>query len=41
MSSVQFASVLAGLVFRANVRAIRGNDETPDDDVTLAEMGES
>jgi len=25
----------------AQGRAIRGNDETPDDDVTLAEMGEA
>jgi len=33
--------LVAGLVFRANVWAIRGNDETPDDDVTLAEMGEA
>jgi hypothetical protein len=33
--------LVAGLVFRANVWAIRGKDETPDDDVTLAEMGEA
>ena len=33
--------LVAGLVFRANVWAIRGNDEAPDDDVTLAEMGDA
>jgi hypothetical protein len=40
MSSVQFASVLAGLVFRANVWAIRGNVVTPDDDLAVVETDE-
>jgi hypothetical protein len=33
--------LVAGLIFRANVWAIRGNDETPDDDVTVTEIGEA
>jgi hypothetical protein len=33
--------LVAGLVFRTNFWAIRGNDETPDDDPTPTEVGET
>ena len=43
VEAISYGALFAAacVIFRAHFWAIRGNDETPDDDVTLAEMGEA